>query len=98
MPGIFNDERRQNGAFSRGPFRVGLKWPLAASTMLESGQHLEQFHFTLNRRKIRNRVRAKREAAISDPRKSGFALAALVSCPEAIFAPTQRYALNVHRP
>ncbi len=39
MPGIFDDERRQNGPFSRGPVRVGQKSPLIASKMLESEMH-----------------------------------------------------------
>ena len=39
MPSIFDDERRQNGSFSRGPIRVGPKSPLNASKMLESEGH-----------------------------------------------------------
>ncbi len=39
MPGIFDDERRQNGSFSRGPVRVGPKSLLNASKMLESEIH-----------------------------------------------------------
>ena len=46
MPGIFNDEQRRNGVFSRGPFRVGSKWLLDASKMLESvGHFLALFFF-----------------------------------------------------
>ena len=39
MQRIFDDERRRNGGFARGPFGVGPKSPLNASKMLESGEH-----------------------------------------------------------
>jgi hypothetical protein len=39
MPAMFDDERRQNDRFGRGPFGVGSKSPLNASKMLDGGQH-----------------------------------------------------------
>jgi len=36
---IFDDERRRNGGFARGPFGVGSKLTLNASKMLDGGQH-----------------------------------------------------------
>ena len=36
---IFDDERRQNGRFGRGPFWVGPKSPPKASKMLDGGRH-----------------------------------------------------------
>ena len=39
MQSIFKDERHRNGAFSRGPERVGPKPALTASTILESALH-----------------------------------------------------------
>jgi hypothetical protein len=39
MQAMFDDERRRNGAFARGPFGVGPKSPLKASKMLDGGQH-----------------------------------------------------------
>jgi hypothetical protein len=39
MPSIFDDERRQNGGFQRGPFGVGPKSSLKASEMLDGGEH-----------------------------------------------------------
>jgi hypothetical protein len=39
MQRIFDDERRQNGGFARGPCGVGSKSSLNASKMLDGGQH-----------------------------------------------------------
>jgi hypothetical protein len=39
MQRIFNDERRRNGGFARGPIGVGPKSPLNASEMLDGGRH-----------------------------------------------------------
>ena len=39
MPSIFDEERRTNGGFARGPFGVGPKSPLKASKMLDGGRH-----------------------------------------------------------
>ncbi|MGE3364946.1 MAG: hypothetical protein AB7I34_16000 [Rhizobiaceae bacterium] len=39
MQRIFDDERRENGRFGRGPYGVGPKSPLNASKMLDGGQH-----------------------------------------------------------
>jgi hypothetical protein len=39
MQRIFDDERRQNGGFQRGPFGVGPKSSLNVSKMLDGGRH-----------------------------------------------------------
>ena len=39
MQRIFDDERRQNGGFQRGPSGVGSKSLLNASKMLDGGEH-----------------------------------------------------------
>ena len=39
MPCIFDDERRGNGGFQRGPFGVEPKLPPKASKMLDGGPH-----------------------------------------------------------
>ncbi|MDQ6432976.1 hypothetical protein RB623_02770 [Mesorhizobium sp. LHD-90] len=39
MQRMFDDERRRNGGFERGPFGVGPKSPANASKMLDGGQH-----------------------------------------------------------
>ncbi len=39
MQRIFDDERRRNGGFQRGPFGVGPKSSLKTSKMLDGGQH-----------------------------------------------------------
>jgi len=39
MPDIFDDERRRNGGFARGPAGVGPKSSLKASEMLDGGRH-----------------------------------------------------------
>ena len=39
MQRIFDDERRKNGRFGRGPSGVGPKSLLNASKMLDGGQH-----------------------------------------------------------
>ena len=39
MQRIFEDERRRNGAFARGPEGVGPKPALTALQILESGSH-----------------------------------------------------------
>jgi hypothetical protein len=36
---MFDDERRENGRFERGPYGVGPKSPLKASKMLDGGRH-----------------------------------------------------------
>lgn len=39
MQRMFDDERRRNGGFQRGPCGIGPKSPLKASKMLDGGQH-----------------------------------------------------------
>ena len=39
MQRIFDDERRWNDGFARGPFGVGPKSSMNASKMLDGGQH-----------------------------------------------------------
>jgi len=39
MQRIFDDKRRRNGGFQRGPSRVGPKSPLKTSKMLDGGRH-----------------------------------------------------------